>query len=421
MATSKKIQYYWWVVLMAFIATALSFLDRQVLSVVIVKIKEELTIDDTAYGIINTGFLISYAIMFTLGGALIDYFGSRKGLAISVGIWSFASALHGMATSVWHFASFRFLLGLGEGGAFPGAIRAVVEWVPKHKQALANGIAIGGAALGAVIAPPLCVQLIKVMGWRGIFVVTGIIGLIWIIIWLWLPKLPQQREEDSERTKKDSRGLWIDLGHRLSLLFKIRDVWVFILIRFFLDPIFYFYMFWIPKYLSEFRGVSFDKIGSLFWIPFLMLGISNILGGYLSDYLLNKSKSLNIARKSVMGLAAILTIPAVFVQYVSTAEMVILIMSIVFFAHGLWITNYITAISDIFGRSITSTVVGVSGTAGALSALIVNPLMGIIISSFSYDPLWIYAGVMYGVAFAGFMVFIPRIKARQDIHLPQEM
>lgn len=403
---------------MAFVATALSFLDRQVLSVVIVKIKDELTISDTAYGIINTGFLISYAIMFTLGGVLIDRFGSRKGLAISVGIWSFASALHSLASSVGHFAFFRFLLGLGEGGAFPGAIRAVVEWVPKNKQALANGIAIGGSALGAVIAPPLCVQLIKVMGWRGIFVVTGIIGLIWIILWLWLPKLADQQEGQTESVEKENTSnLWADLWQRIKFLFKIRDVWVFVLVRFFLDPIFYFYMFWIPKYLSEFRGVSFERIGSLFWIPFLMLGISNIIGGYLSDYILKKSKSLNIARKSVMGLAACLTIPAVFVQYVSTTEMVIVIMSTVFFAHGLWITNYITAISDIFGKSITSTVVGVSGTAGALSALIVNPLMGVIISSFSYDPLWIYAGLMYGLAFGAIMILIPNIKAKEDIRI----
>ena len=178
----------WIIVLMVFVATALSFLDRQVLSVSIIKIKEDFTITDTAYGFINTGFLISYAVMFTAGGILIDRFGSRLGLAYSVGIWSLATSLHSLANNVLQFGVFRFFLGLGEGGAFPGAIKAVVEWVPKEKQALANGVAIGGSALGAVVAPPLCVYLMGTIGWRGVFFVTGAFGLVWVVVWLMLPK-----------------------------------------------------------------------------------------------------------------------------------------------------------------------------------------------------------------------------------------
>src|SRR5690606_15313716 len=169
--------------------------------------------------------------------------------------------------------------------------------------------------------------------------------------------------------------------------------------RFLLDPIFYFYMFWIPKYLNEVRGVELDRIGSLFWMPFLALGISNMLGGIFSDQILKNTNNLNLARKSVMGVAAMLMVPAMFVQYVSNEDWVIAIMIIVFFAHGLWITNYITAISDTFGRYVTSTVIGLSGTAGALSAVIINPLMGTIIEKYSSGPLWIYSGIMYGVAF----------------------
>lgn len=401
---SKTSYLPWIIVFMAFVATALSFLDRQVLSVSIIRIKEDFPISDTAYGFINTCFLISYAIMFTVGGILIDRFGSRQGLAYSVGIWSLATTLHSIANNATHFGIYRFFLGLGEGGAFPGAIRAVVEWVPKKRQALANGFAIGGAALGAVIAPPLCVYLIGITGWRGVFLITGIFGLLWVVFWLLLPRNPQKNETTT--ALRPWSATFADLGK----LLKIKEVWTFILIRFLLDPIFYFYMFWIPKYLNEVRGVALEKIGGLFWIPFLALGVSNMLGGFLSDRILKSSGSLDLARKSVMGLAALLTIPAIFVQYVGSEEWVTGIMVIVFFAHGLWITNYITAISDTFGKAVTSTVIGLSGTAGALSSVVINPLMGTIIRNYSYDPLWIYAGLMYGLAFVLFLLLVPRLR-----------
>jgi ACS family hexuronate transporter-like MFS transporter len=398
----------WVIVAMAFIATALSFLDRQVLSISIIRIKEDFPISDIQYGFINTGFLISYAIMFTVGGILIDRYGSRLGLAFSVGIWSFATLLHAFANNAFQFGLYRFVLGIGEGGAFPGAIKTVVEWIPKHRQALANGIVIGGSALGAVVAPPLCVYLINITGWRGVFLVTGAIGFIWLIVWLLLPKQKAKKEdlEFSIDTNKQN------LKTKISLLqiLKIKEVWVFIMIRFLLDPIFYFYMFWIPKYLNETRSIDINLIGSLFWIPFLALGISNMLGGWISDATFKKTGSLNIARKTIMGIAALLTVPALLVKYVPSVEWVIFIISIAFFAHGLWITNYITSISDIFGKSITSTVIGFSGSAGALSALILNPVIGFFISRYSYDPIWIYAGSMYSLAFIGFIIFIPKIK-----------
>jgi ACS family hexuronate transporter-like MFS transporter len=179
--------------------------------------------------------------------------------------------------------------------------------------------------------------------------------------------------------------------------------------RFMLDPILYFYMFWIPKFLNNEKGVKIDVIGKLFWIPFLALGISNIFGGYLSDLILRKTNNLNLARKSIMGFAALLTIPAAFVVLNPSTDQVIVIMVIVFFAHGMWITNYITSISDVFGKSLTSTVVGLSGTAGALSSVIINPLMGRIINGYTYDPLWIYSGVMYGVVFIFFIYAMPKI------------
>jgi ACS family hexuronate transporter-like MFS transporter len=409
----KKITIWlpWIVVAMAFGATALSFLDRQVLSVSIIRIKEDFHISDVEYGFINTGFLISYAIMFTVGGIIIDRIGSRKGLAWSVGIWSFATMLHSLASNALHFGVFRFFLGLGEGGAFPGAIKAVVEWIPKNKRALANGIAIGGSALGAVIAPPLCVYLIHVIGWRGVFLVTSGIGFVWVIVWLLLPKNKNLTEESNVTIEKPR----ISLGHSLGKLLKIKEAWVFIVIRFLLDPIFYFWMFWIPKYLNEARGSNIQEIGNLFWIPFLALGVSNMLGGWISDSVLKKTSSLNKARKYVMGMAALLTMPVLLVQFLPSVGLVIAVLTLAFFAHGLWITNYITSISDIFGKSSTSTIVGFSGSAGAISSFVINPVMGLIIARFSYGPMWAYSGIMYVFAFLVFVFFIPAIKPRMEL------
>jgi len=407
--------YFRIIVAMAFIATALSFLDRQVLSILIIKIKQDLTISDVQYGFINSGFLVGYAIMFSVGGILIDRYGSRSGLAVSVGLWSLATALHSLAKRVMHFGALRFLLGVGEGGAFPGAIKAVIEWVPKNKQALANGIAIGGSALGAVIAPPLCVYLINVTGWRGVFIITAIIGFTWVLVWLLITRSKNNNPDHliSERIINDDKNTPTKIERKkvnFSKLLKTKEVWVFIFIRFLLDPILYFYMFWIPKYLNETHSADIEQIGKLFWIPFMALGVSNMLGGWISDVVFSKTGNLNLARKIMMGVAALFMLPVLFVKFAPSSEFVILIMCIAFFAHGLWITNFITSISDTFGSSVTSTVVGLSGSAGAVSAFVINPVIGLIITRFSYNPMWLYAGSMYLVAFIGFVIFIPKIK-----------
>jgi ACS family hexuronate transporter-like MFS transporter len=408
MKTNKSYT-YWIIVVLLLLATSLSFLDRQVLSVSILEIKKSLHISDVDYGFINAGFLVSYAIMFTLGGILIDRYGSRLGLAFSVGFWSFATLLHSLSTSVFHFGLFRFLLGIGEGGCFPGAIKAVMEWVPKNKHALANGIAIGGSAIGAVVAPPLSVYLLGIVGWRGVFLVTGGFGFLWLLSWLFFTRKKRQAAmHTSEKTLENSDNQKEKI--KLTALLKNKEVRVFVVIRFVLDPIFYFYMFWIPKYLNEVHSLSLDAIGQILWIPFLALGLANILGGWISDLVFIKTSSVNLSRKIIMGIAAALTIPIVSVGFLHSYVLILALMALAFFAHGLWITNYITSIGDVFGKQVTSTVVGLSGSAGAVSSLVLNPIIGFVITRFSYSPLWWYAGLMYPLAFLFLLKFIPRIE-----------
>lgn len=401
----RSVKLRWFVVWMLFIATGLSFLDRQVLSIAIIEIEKAFGLTDVEYGWVNTSFLVGYAVMFTLGGWLIDRYGGKVGLAVSVGIWSVANVLHGVMTGFYQMATFRFLLGVGEGGCFPGAAKAVNEWFDKKERALANGIAIGGSAIGAVIAPPLTIWISGMHGWRWSFVIPGLIGIVWVVIWLLLPNR-HQKATSQPVVKKP-------VEHRvfpLAYLIKIKEVRAFIMIRFLLDPVLYFLMFWIPKYLSAERGVSYEAIGNLFWIPFLALGISNILGGWMSDGLINKlGFSVDKGRKTVMGMAALLTMVAPAIAFVSSVELAVCLMSLVTFAHGFWITNYITSIADTFGTAATSTVVGLSGTAGALSALVVNPLIGGVVASIGYTPLWIASGIMYPLGFLILILFIRQI------------
>ncbi|MFT2008281.1 MFS transporter [Pontibacter sp. 13R65] len=402
---SPKIR--WFILVLVFLATGLNFLDRQVLSMTIIKIQDEFGITDVEYGLVNTSFLISYALMFTIGGRLIDRIGGKAGLALSVGVWSVANSLHGVMTNFYHLLAFRFLLGVGEGGCFPGAAKTVYEWFGKKERALANGIAIGGSAIGAVLAPPITILISSQMGWRWSFAIPGLVGIVWVLVWVLVPwRKKQHAGQELKEVEPEPKAAAIPF---LKLL-KNKEVQIFVLVRFLLDPIFYFLMFWVPKYLNQERGVSFERVGELFWIPFLALGISNIMGGWVSDRLIARGHSVNFARKAVMGVAAFITLVAPLIAWVSSVEVAIFLMAVMMLAHGLWITNYITAISDVFGRHATSTVVGLSGTAGAVSGMVMNPLIGMVIQDYSYGPLWVVSGLMYPIAFVLLAVFIPKIK-----------
>ncbi|PRD50793.1 MFS transporter [Sphingobacterium gobiense] len=392
----------WLVLVLVFIATGLNFLDRQVLSMTIIKIQEEFHITDVQYGWINTSFLVSYALMFTVGGRIIDTVGGKIGLGLAVLIWSIACFLHGVMQNFYQLLAFRFLLGFGEGGCFPGAAKVVYEWFDEKKRGMANGIAIGGSAIGAVLAPPLTIYVASSFGWRASFIIPAIVGMIWVVSWFLIP-WKKYIGTPNEKT--------VSSGVSFARILKNKYLWVFVSIRFLLDPVLYFLMFWVPKYLSEYRGMSFERIGDSFWIPFLALGISNIFGGWISDKLIQRGISINKARKGVMGIAAGLTLCAPFIAFVGSYQLAIALLTLLLFAHGFWITNYITAISDIFGSKATSTVVGLSGTAGALSSLLINPFIGEIVTRYSYTPLWVTAGLMYPLGFLLFLVFIPRIKA----------
>lgn len=393
----------WWLCGLLFVATAMSFLDRQVLSVLAPVITKKLEMDNTQYSYVTTAFLVSYAIMFLLGGRMMDLLGTRLGMALSVGFWSVASALHTVVQNAFHLGVCRFLLGVGEGGCFPGAAKGVAEWFPQRQRAVAMGIAIGGSALGAVVAPPLTVWLADAVGWRGVFAVTGLVGAVWVAVW-WL--LSDQAETLRSEGQQPEAGEPDAKAMPLLALLGRKDTWGLALMRFIVDPVFYFYMFWIPKYLSQERGVSLEQIGQLTWIPFLALGISNVAGGWVSDGMIRCGLPALAARRWIMGGAAALTLSSSLAGRVQTLAMAIAMMSLLMWAHGFWITNYVTVISERFPKGAVGTVMGFAGAVGALGGMAANTAIGWCVDRFSYGPVWLASGFMYPLAFLVLMATI---------------
>jgi MFS transporter, ACS family, hexuronate transporter len=412
----------WLIALLLFAATALSFFDRQVLSVLAPPITKELGMDNEDYSWVVFAFILSYSVMFTVGGWIIDRLGTRTGLALSVGVWTVASVLHAAATSATQLAGFRFLLGVGEGGCFPGAAKGVVEWFPMRERAVAMGfVAAGGSAIGAVVAPPVIVWTSIHLGWRGAFLATGFLGGVWLLAWLVCYSLPTQShflseserhyvEQDHQASPPEGPAAAPEQPVSWNALLRRPEVWGLVSSRFLFDPVFYFYMFWIPQYLSQERGASLQRIGELTWIPFLTLGVSSVIGGWASDKLVASGLSVNFARKAILLASAMLTPISILTVYVARVEAAIALMSVLMFAHGFWITNFMTLIGDLFPSRAVATVVGMTGTAGGIGGFLTTLLIGKIVERASFAPVFIATGVVYPICVLVLLLAIREIR-----------
>lgn len=395
----------WFTCLLLFAATALSFLDRQVLSVLAPGITAEFGMNNTAYSHVVFAFQLSYTIMFSVSGRIIDRLGTRLGMALTLGVWSLASAAHSLVTGPFGLGAARFALGIGEGGCFPGATKGATEWFPPDKRAFAIGIATGGSALGAVIAPPLTAILARQFGWRGAFLSTGGLGAIWLVVWL--ARAPGRVLNQSlvPGEKPDWRNLW--KGKRLPLILAA---------RFLFDPVFYFYMFWIPQYLSSERKLSIDAIGSYFWVPFLTLGISQVFSGRLSDRLIARGRTPVESRLTLMTVAACMTPASWFASQAPTIFWALALMSMLTFAHGIWITNFLGLLGDLFPAAAIGTVTGLTGTAGGIGAMLSTLMVGRTVDRFSYSPVFAVSGILYPLALAVIFLSVRRRDSREINH-----
>jgi len=409
-----------------------------VLSTLAPAITHDLHIDDITYSHVVSAFIQSYTVMFTVGGRLIDWLGLRVGLAVSVGLWTLASLLHGISRGPLALGFFRFLLGAGEGGCFPGSTKGAIEWFPRQERALAVGFANGGSAFGAVVAPPVTVWVSMRFGWRGAFLATGAMGVLWLVAWLVFFRLPQEsgfvsKEELRHITEGNEAHTNVPRAQALpgvgpsgarpltqaprddvlvpwQRLLGMKEVWGLMAARFLLDPVFYFYMFWIPQYLSQTRHVSLAAIGNLTWIPFMTLGVSTIVGGWASDHLVRSGWTINAARKAMLGLGASLTPFSILCVFVSSPGLAVALMSVLMFAHGFWISNYMTVIGDLFPIRAVGSVAGVSGSAGGVGGILSSLIVGLLAQHGSYSPLFMACGLLYPIGFAVILLTIPRIR-----------
>ena len=407
----------WKIALLLCLASALNYIDRNTLAILAPTIQKELNWSDVDYANVTALFVLSYTIMYAISGRIIDRFGTRKGLACSVGSWSLVSILHALANSIGQFSVARFFLGATESGNFPAGVKAISEWFFMKERALAVGIFTAGSSIGAAFAVPIVSFVSLIWGWRMAFVITGLLGFFWLVAWLKLYYLPEKHKKitDDERNLilKESKnpGMNQNASKPVSILalMKKKESWGCFSARIFIDPVVYFLIFWIPKYLQDVHGFTLSDIGMTAWLPYAAMGIGTILGGWLPKLLIEKRNwSLNKARKTIMFSASVAIPVFCFSLFAKVSPaMAILLISAIMFSHGLW--SNITLPTEIYPKNVQATVTGIGGTLGGLMSVISQKLIGISVGNHSYLPIFLFVGFAYLTAFILVQVLIGKL------------
>jgi len=386
--------------------TMINYTDRLTLSVLVGDVRKDLALRETDYSQVVSLFLAAYAIMYAVSGWAVDRLGTRHGFTLFVGGWSVAQMLHGLAWDKWSLGGFRFLLGLTEPGSFPAAVKAVREWFPTEQRAIGVGLFNTGSALGAALAAPLAASLGLRYGWRAAFVVTGALGLVWLVFWLALYQPPQRNRWLSQSEAAELGAVMAEspaglAGARVDWkrVLISRPCLVLMLARFLADPVIYFVIFWLPAYLQKERGFDLEMIGRYAWIPYVFGGFGYVLGGWLSGRLLRAGWSLCGARKLALAAGVALLPTAILAPLVPSAGLAIAATSIVVFGHAVWVANLLTLPADLFPGGEVGTASGFSGMAGSVGGILANLGTGYIVSTFSYLPVFIAAGLLHPIAF----------------------
>jgi ACS family hexuronate transporter-like MFS transporter len=404
----------WLMIGMIFMLTVVNYIDRMTLAVLAPTIMEEFQMTNVAYSRVVTMFLIAYTISQSLSGKILDRIGTRLGFMIFVGIWSLSSMAHAAARSVIHLGIFRFMLGIGEAGNWPGAAKAVAEWFPVRERAFAMAIFNSGASIGAVIAPPLIVWVALAFGWRYAFFIGASLSLFVMLLWFLFYQTPDKspRLSDKERAHiLSDQAPAVVAGRPWLSLFRHRQVWALITARFLTDPIWWFLISWLPNYLKNERGFSMALIGLLAWIPFLWADIGNLSGGGISSLLIRRGWSVDRARRTVMLSSAFLVPVGVAAVVGTTSDAAALAgISLIAFCFQSWIVNVITIPSDCFPKQDVGSVAGIGGTAAGIASILFTLLVGWIVDNFSYTPVYLIVGAMGPIGATMFFVIIRRIE-----------
>ncbi len=385
----------WYFVALVTAAIAISYFDRQTLPVAISAIERTIPLSHQQFSWLQFAFLIPYALMYAGGGRLLDLLGTRRGFTLIMLWWSAACALQGLAMNFGFLLAGLCLLGMGEGGGFPAATRVVAEWIPLEKRSTAMGIINAGTAVGSVLAPPLIGVVLLVSGWRMVFFAAGATGLAWVVWWF-----ASYRDGSGDNTAAPQSAPEFSLLELLG----VRKVQVLVFAKFMSDSAWYFYLFWLPKYLYDVRGFDVKQVSYYAWIPYAASGAGSFLGGWLSSSLLNRGRSLDFSRKFVLGLSALLMPVVMLVPHVPVGWALAL-FSVAFFCQQSWSGLIMTLPADLFPLSTVGTVSGMVGFGGAIGGAIFGVVAGFMLShGFGYGTLFFVVGSFHIIGFLAILL-----------------
>jgi ACS family hexuronate transporter-like MFS transporter len=404
----------WYFVVMVAVAIAISYFDRQTLPVAIIAIQHNIPLSNQQFSYLQTAFLLSYAALYVGGGRLLDLLGTRRGFLLIMIWWSLACALHALANGFMLLLAARFLLGGGEGGAFPAATRVVAEWIEPHERSTAMGLINAGTAIGSLLAPPIIGFVLLHSGWRAVFVLAGAAGLTWVC-W-WAISFRSNTSTLSSNTV-DARLI----AHELPWLelVRMRNVQCFVFAKFMSDSAWYFMLFWLPKYLYDARGFDIKQVSYYGWIPYAASGIGSFLGGWFSSYLLRRGRTLNSARKIALGCCAAL-MPVIMLVSLTPVSVAIALFSVAFFAQQAWSGLIMTLPTDVFPLTVVGSVAGMIGFGGAIGGAIFGLVAGYLLGhGLSYGVLFVIVGTFHLIGFTAIALFAGRIQPLRATELQE--
>ncbi|WDF56736.1 MFS transporter [Mucilaginibacter sp. KACC 22063] len=424
MLEKPKTNYRWVVVALLFFATTINYLDRQVIGLLKPTLEKQFHWTETDYSDIVMAFSAAYAIGLLLFGNFIDKIGTKIGYTISLIIWGFAAIMHAAVNSTLGFGAVRAVLGIGEAGNFPAAIKSVAEWFPKKQRALAAGIFNSGANIGAVVAPIMVPWILGIYGWKMAFIITGAVGFIWLIFWLLFYEVPSKHKKinaeeyeyihsDKEETEVVPDGVkvkWIKL-------FSLPQTWTFIAGKLLCDPVWYFFLFWLPSYFSSTFNLDLKKPSLPLVIVYTATTIGSIGGGYLSSYFISRGWPVYKARKTAMFIFALCVIPITAARFATDIWQAVALISLAAAAHQAWSANMLTTASDMFPKRAVSSVVGIGGMAGSVGGIVFPLFIGFVLDAAKkagnittgYNIIFIICGCAYMVAWIIMHLLTPKM------------
>ena len=408
----------WTVVALIFFATTINYIDRQVIGLLKPYIQEDLGWTEADYGYIVTAFQIAYGIGMLLGGRMLDRFGSKLGYSIAIVVWSIGAVLHATVRSVTGFGAARAILGLGEAGNFPAAVKVIAEWFPKRDRAYATGLFNSGTTIGAIIAPIIVTAITLQWGWRWAFIVTGMLGFIWVVI-CWIlyhsPKRhPQVNEEelayihsdDDQENQEKPEELETKITWRQ--LFQHRQTYAILFSRFVTDWVWWFFLFWTPDFLNKTHGVDLKATVLPLIIIYTMSSIGGIYGGHVSSQFIKFGRSIDFARKTTILLFALLVLPLNAVPYIENMWIVVLIIGLATSTHQAWASNIFTIVSDVYPKQVVGSMTGISSVGGAVGGALASSFVGLILEwTGNYASIFMIASCMYLLAWLILRLFVP--------------